>query len=98
MDKNDNPNRLLTLFLRELANEIDDGRLNLKQLQHIGEFYMSFLFSEQVEKDNKRSSRRPSRKRQNAGMENKDFMKFISLGYYVYNHILEEKPLPYTQN
>lgn len=62
-------------FLRNLANDIEKEKLNNTQLQKIGEFLMSYTFE------------------QRDGVESNtdEFMKFITLGWYVYKVILKEE-------
>jgi len=95
MDKNSDPNFMITSFLRNLANDIEEQSLSNLQLQRVGEFYMSYLFAEQVLDDRKKGERK-SRKRRDNMHSNDDFAKFISLGYYVYNHIVDGTTLPST--
>lgn len=73
---------LLPPFLRTLAERIEQKQLGNEQLRRVGEFFMSYLFEEQVELDNK-------------GYEesvdvDKDFKKFLVLGWYAYSHIIPQ--------
>ncbi len=90
MNKSMDPNTILVSFLRETADSLENRTLSNPQLQRLSEFYMSYLFAQEIEND-KKQTKRLSRKRRD--MTNQDFMKFISLGYYVYNHIIDDEPL-----
>lgn len=72
-------NRQLVPFLRDLADSIESDKLSPKQLQLIGEFFMSYKLSEekdiQTEEDN---------------FDSTDVTKFITLGWYIYRILLSE--------
>ena len=87
----------LTLFLRELADLVEKDKINGSQLRCIGEFYMSYLFKEEVRRDNgtsraSRTSRTRSCKHKSSHSK-KEMQKFIFLGWYVYNKILNNESL-----
>jgi hypothetical protein len=76
MEKN-NPDKILSPFLRKLADDLDNGKLSAEQKQKLGEFYMSWLLQqseEDPEEDND---------------EDYDALKFLTMGWYVYTQILE---------
>lgn len=79
----DEQNSQLIPFLRELANTIESGELSQKELQRVGEFYMSYQFHKQAILDNEEDE-----------VDNRfdttqiDLVKFVTLGWYVYNHLL----------
>lgn len=79
----DEQNLRLIPFLRELANTIESGELGHKELQRVGEFYMSYQFHKQAILDNEEDE-----------VDNRfdttqiDLVKFVTLGWYVYNHLL----------
>lgn len=77
MDQMDgmDPNVLLATFLRKLADSIDEKKLTDQQLCRIGEFFMSFIFKEKMKEDKHKED---------------DFLKFITLGWWVYTQILPE--------
>lgn len=81
----DSAEKELVPFLRRLADAIEHKKLSVNQLQHIGEFFMSYLFIEQVEKDNleytKKSEKHPTK------FSDEEFKKFITLGWWVYSEI-----------
>jgi hypothetical protein len=62
----------MVIFLRGLADSIENKSLDVKKLQQVGEFFMSFLFQEQLEKPDN---------------EEKEFLKFLVLGWWIYTHI-----------
>jgi hypothetical protein len=68
----ENTTLLLTTFLRTLATDIENGKLPDDKLQQVGEFFMTFLFLQDLEKNKK---------------SDKDFLKFMTMGWYVYNNL-----------
>jgi len=76
---------ILTLFLRNLADLIESDNISKSQLQQVGEFYMSYSFKGQVKRD--KYCKHTSSK------SKKDLQKFIFLGWYVYNKILNNETL-----
>jgi len=79
---------LLGKFLRELAKKAENGSLTDKEHQELGEFYMSWLFSRQAEKDIKRH-----KKKDRKINPKDDIMKFLCLGWYVYTKLLNNETL-----
>ena len=67
----------LILFFKNLADDIENDNLNEKQLQSSGEFYMSYSIQNEIDND------------QNIDMSEKDLIKFLFLGWYMYNIILK---------
>jgi hypothetical protein len=68
-------------FLRNTADLIEKNEIDEQNLQLAGEYYMRYLL--QTEVDNV----------QNATIEEKDLVKFLTTGWYIYNVILKEKNL-----
>lgn len=68
----------LILFFKNLANDIENDNLNEKQLQSSGEFCMSYSIQNEIDND------------QNIDMSEKDLIKFLFLGWYMYNIILKD--------
>ena len=66
-------------FLRNTADLIEKNEIDEQNLQLAGEYYMRYLL--QTEVDNV----------QNATIEEKDLVKFLTTGWYIYNIILKEK-------
>lgn len=67
-----NRNSTVTNFMRKLADDLENGKLSAKQEQKIGEFYMSwFFFSETQDEE----------------ISDQDFLKFLTLGWYIYRQI-----------
>ena len=64
------PNNALAPFLRKLADDLEKNKLSNEETQRIGEFYMSWLNTEEE-------------------MNDKDFIKFFTMGWYVYRQILK---------
>jgi len=74
--------RLLT-FLKELTCSLENDELCPRQLQSVGEFFMSYQFQEQADVDNTVDT----------GFSQTDLIKFITLGWYVYQVIIREDTL-----
>jgi len=79
--------RLIT-FLRELTGSLERGELCQRQLQSVGEFFMSYQFQESAAQDSDESSP-PSPRFSQA-----ELIKFLSLGWYVYQVLLRQDSLP----
>jgi hypothetical protein len=63
----------LSLFLKNLADDIENDKLNEKELKYTGEFYMSYLVQNQIDND------------EDIDVSDKDLVKFLFLGWYMYN-------------
>ena len=72
--QNKNPDDKLIFFLRNLANSIESKKLLPRQIQSIGEFFMSYQFQEQAIKDNDNSLSN------SLNFSSDDLLKFIILG------------------
>jgi hypothetical protein len=68
-----NPNRSLITFLHKLAENLEKNKLTDEEIQKVGEFYIAWVSNKQEEED----------------MTDKDFMKFFTMGWYVYKQILK---------
>jgi hypothetical protein len=68
------PNKILIAFLRQLANLIERKELTEEKMCKIGEFFIQFLFQENINS--------------NGVMANDEFMKFLTLGWYIYTQVL----------
>ena len=66
----------MVLFLRDLANSVESEKITPDQLKRIGEFYMSYQFCENTDKDD------------DDNFSGQEFLKFLFLGWYVYRNIL----------
>lgn len=75
MDKHE-PNSLLSPFLRKLADDIDKKKLSPEEMQRIGEFYISWVFYLNLDE-------------QEEEISDKDFTKFLTMGWYVYKQLLK---------
>ena len=75
MDESD---RKLAPFLRNLADSLEHGSLTSSEKQRIGEFYMSYLFKDQIEKDVRGDSDE---------LSPEDFVRFVTIGWYIYKNI-----------
>ena len=82
-------NERLIPFLRNLADSIENGDIMPKELQRIGEFFMSYQFQKQADIDNDDTDNN------NENMfTKKELLKFVSLGWYVYQILLKNETLP----
>jgi len=91
MENNNESDTMLISFLRNLADSIEQRHLLPRQLQRIGDFFMSYKFQEQAIIDNDNSE--PQLKE----FSKEELFKFIVLGWYIYccilnnNEILEDE-------
>tara|TARA_Y100000389_G_C17401090_1_gene485360 strand:+ start:529 stop:798 length:270 start_codon:yes stop_codon:yes gene_type:complete len=82
----------LLRFLQDLTGSLERDELNPRQLQCIGEFFMSYQFQEQAIQDNDQTISDPL-------LFSKDeLLKFLSLGWYVYQILLRKENLPNFNN
>lgn len=70
----------LIVFLRRLADSIERKQLEPQQLGRVGEFFMNYLFHEEMED----VALSPDDK------DRKEFMKFLSLGWYIHTFLLKD--------
>ncbi len=75
-------------FLRKLADAIENKELAQVQLQSIGEFFMSYQFQEQAYKDAENNT-----VSNEYNFSEKELIKFVSLGWYVYQVLLRQDTL-----
>lgn len=75
-------------FLRKLADAIENKELAPVQLQSIGEFFMSYQFQEQACKDAEDTA-----VSEEYNFSQKELIKFVSLGWYVYQVLLRQDTL-----
>lgn len=75
-------------FLRKLADAIENKELAHVQLQSIGEFFMSYQFQEQAYKDAENNT-----VSNEYNFSEKELIKFVSLGWYVYQVLLRQDTL-----
>jgi len=71
-----NADEQLAPFLRQLADSIENNQLSSNQIQQIGEFLMSYKIRNQSEENNSEINN-PS-----------EFIKFLTLGMYIYRFVL----------
>ena len=82
------PDDKLITFLRDLTLSLENKKLCSRQLQRVGEFFMSYQFQEQAMQDKDESSPEPVK------FSHAELIKFLSLGWYVYQVILQDGSLP----
>jgi hypothetical protein len=66
-------------FLKELVDDMENNKLNDNEIKIIGEFYMNYKFKNSLDKQN------------NIFLNDKKYIKYLSLGWYIYSNILDEK-------
>jgi len=91
MENTNNPSARLIPFLRDLADSIEKQQLVPRQLESIGEFFMTYQFTEQAVRDEDTSG--PPQQQ----FSNQELMKFIVLGWYIYCCILGQIDISSTE-
>jgi len=71
-----NADEQLAPFLRQLADSIENNQLSSDQIQQIGEFFMSYKIRNQSEENNSEIN------------DPSEFIKFLTLGMYIYRFVL----------
>ena len=89
-------NDALIPFLRNLADSIEKQQLLPTQLQSIGEFFMMYNFQEQTRRDNIeiKEEAKPAEKE----FSKEDLLKFLSMGWYIYQILLKDKSIPLSDD
>jgi|LakMenEpi03Aug12_release.lakeMendotaPanAssembly.Ray.scaffolds.fasta_scaffold3378764_1 hypothetical protein len=77
MNFSEENNKKIIEYLRQTANLIENNEIDDKSLQSAGEFYMKHLFINEIEKTD-------------CTIEEKDMLKFLILGWYIYNFIIKD--------
>ena len=80
-----NVDERLIPFLRDLADSVEQSRLRPAQMQRIGEFFLAYQFQEETITD---------QESQDPDFSQADLLKFLSLGWYVYQVLLRQDTLP----
>jgi hypothetical protein len=81
-------NDRLILFLRNLADSVEQDNLLPLQLESIGEFFMKYKFQEKRRNDDDGAI---SVVGSNGVFNHDELVKFIVLGWYIYCIILKEE-------
>lgn len=68
------PTVLMSTFLRKLAKKIEKGELTDPELFKVCEFFVSYLFNQEMNTLQEQ--------------DDKEFWKFITLGWWVYKYII----------
>ena len=74
-------NKKLSDFLRDLADDIDNDVIDDKSLNSIGQFYMGYKLNKEIDET------------PNATLDEKDLVKFLVLGWYIYRVILRDNSM-----
>lgn len=64
-------------FLRETADDIERSKMDSHKLKKIFEFYIALKFESEDKKEDE-------------NQDEKDFLKFLFLGWYIYTYVLKE--------
>jgi len=83
-------NEDLTTFLRQLATDIEQSAILDYQLQSIGEFYMSHTLKNEIYEINK-NDELDNKEHTDDEFDPDEVMKFVTLGWWIYTHILKDK-------
>jgi len=78
MDFSQENNKKISTFLREVADLIDNNEIDDYTLEKAGEFYMGNLLRTELDKIE-------------SPVDEKDFVKFLTTGWYIYNIVLKKK-------
>ena len=78
MDFSIENNKKIIDFLRNTADLIEKNEINEQSFQLAGEYYMRHLCKTHIDDAN-------------VTLEEKDLVKFLTVGWYIYNIILKEK-------
>ena len=65
----------MALFLRSLASDLESSKLSTEDLKKIFEFYIQFKFEKDLLSEK----------------DDKDFIKFLTLGWYIYTNLLSRR-------
>ena len=68
----------IIIFLRELASLVEEKKIPDTKLKLIGEFYMSYNFHSEINKEDN-------------DIDEKDFIKFLVMGWYIYCILLKNR-------
>ena len=71
----------LTVFFRNLADDIENDKLNEEELRYSGEFYISYLVQHHLDNN------------QDIDVSEKDLIKCLFLGWYMYNIVFKKNDL-----
>ena len=80
-------------FLRELTDNIENNTICPKKLKLVGEFYMSYIFQAEVIDEKNKEDKEEDKEEEKEILKDKDLMKFMVMGYYIYCHIIENKSI-----
>ena len=80
MDFSIENNKKIIDFLRNTADLIEKNEIDEQSFQLAGEYYMRYLCRTEIDEVD-------------AKLEEKDLVKFLTVGWYIYNIILKEKNL-----
>jgi hypothetical protein len=75
----DTKDQEITVFLRDIANSIENDSIEPCDKQRVGEFYMQYKFKNMINDIN------------SSDIDEKDMIKFLVLGWYIYCVVLKNK-------
>ena len=68
---------LMIEYLKDIANDVDNDKVDATQLQRIGLFLMEYKFNMSLD--------------ENEDITEKDLMRFLLTGWYIYTFVLKTK-------
>jgi len=77
--------------MKEITQSLEREELCPRQLQSVGEFFMSYQFQERAAQDSDESI-------PDTRFSKSELIKFMSLGWYVYQILLRQETLPNYSN
>ena len=76
----------IILFLRNLADSIENNTLQSEQLEKVGEFFMSYKMTQNENKNTEEE------------FDTMDVIKFITMGWYIYSILLDKDKTPIEES
>jgi hypothetical protein len=79
-------NQKICEFLRDLADKIDNDAIDDKSLDSVCQFYVGYKLNKEIDET------------PNATLDEKDLVKFLVLGWYIYRVILRDNSMSSISN
>jgi hypothetical protein len=84
------PNEDMANFLNDLSQDVRNDKLDAKQLQIVGEFYLNYLFNEDIRKE-ENDENHTDENQDDEHTDQNELIKFLSLGWYMYTFLIKDK-------
>jgi hypothetical protein len=86
------PNEDIANFLSDLSKNVQNNKLDAKQLQLVGEFYLNYLFNEDIRiEENEEINTKNESDNDSECVDQNELVKFLSLGWYMYTFLIKDK-------